>query len=90
MTSIEPNQIIAEAILEKLQKVQIATTQAETTRKSILAAQAKAIADLAQSDQVFAELADQRDTLHAHLVIYAPPLSDDEIANLENTPGVIE
>lgn len=86
----QPNRIIAEAIIEKLNKVNQEAKAADAAYDALLVARDKNRADLEANDVVRLSLAEQRDALHEHLAIVAPPLSDEEIAALENTPGVIE
>lgn len=88
--TIQPNEYVTAAIITRLNALNKEVIAAENTRKAVIIAREKAVGDLAKNDQVFAALREEKDSLHAHLALVAPPLSDDEIAALENTPGVIE
>lgn len=88
--TIEPNQHVATALAAELGRITANITAATKTRDTIFAARDKARADLAANDEVLESLAIKRDALTTHLQLVAPPLSDDEIADLEQRPGIIE
>ncbi|NKG21056.1 hypothetical protein [Paeniglutamicibacter terrestris] len=92
MTNHEPhpnahvNQMLVNALNQNTREL----TSAQTARASLMVARAKYIADLAANDQRFAELADQKAAIIDAMTIFAPPLTDDEIEALKQTPGAID
>lgn len=88
--TIQPNKIIADALIESLRVVNQKIDVAETAYNSLLTARDKLRADLEANDVVLTDLALRRDAITEHIALLSPSMSDDEIANLENTPDVIE
>ena len=89
-TQPHPNAHVTQMLINALNQNTRELTSAQTIRVSIMAARDKYIADLASNDQRFAELADQKAAIIDAMTIFAPPLSDEELANIQNTPGVLE
>lgn len=88
--TIQPNKIIADALIESLRVVNQQIDVADTAYNTLLTARDKLRADLEANDTVRLALAEKRDAITEHITLLSPPLSDDEIANLESKPGVIE
>lgn len=82
--TIQPNQHVAAALAAELGRVTANINAANKTRDIIFATRDKARADLAASDELLEGLAVKRDALTAHLQLVAPPLSDEELAALNN------
>lgn len=81
---LEPNPEITSILVTALNSVNSKLKSATDSRTAILLIRDKAIKDLAANDQTMAGLRTQKEAIVGHLPLVAPPLSDDEIAAIEN------
>ena len=86
----QTNKIIVDELIERLRIVNQDLDREDTKYSTLLTQRDKVRADLEVNDATRLALAEKRDAITDHIALLSPPLSDEEIAVLENTPDVIE